>query len=258
MVGFVLAAKRVSRPLNLRAAPIAFGDHRADAVACKRRDAREQRVGIDPAFVRIAQRLPPRLAPVQRGGRRFVLGDANLSVCLEPAIVVDQFSDPVPEFERREKSEGHQRETGTARSDAAPARTPRYEEIFRQLASDIRDGRYPVGGKLPPELELCATFAASRHTVREAVRRLTEQGLIARRAGAGTLVLRRTKNGSASGSPRSSRNSRRSRCAARKPARWVSPTAMPASSSPAGTCQPAERSCWSLRPCSRTTGCATR
>ena len=80
--------------------------------------------------------------------------------------------------------------------DAAPAavRTPRYEEIYRQLVDDIRDGRYPVGGKLPPELELCTTFGVSRYTVREAVRRLTEQGLIARRAGAGTMVLRRTKS----------------------------------------------------------------
>ena len=78
---------------------------------------------------------------------------------------------------------------------AKPARTPRYEEIYRQLVGDIRDGRYPVGGKLPPERELCATFGASRHTVRDAVRRLTEQGLIARRAGAGTMVLRRTRSG---------------------------------------------------------------
>ena len=98
--GFVLAAKRVSRPLNLRAAPIAFGDQRADAVACKRRDAREQRVGIDPAFVRIAQRLPPRLAPVQRGGRCFVLGDANLSVCLEPAIVVERIGERIATIEQ--------------------------------------------------------------------------------------------------------------------------------------------------------------
>ncbi len=83
-----------------------------------------------------------------------------------------------------------------APQDAAPvpARTPRYEAIYRQLVSDIRDGHYPVGGKLPPELELCTTFGASRHTVREAVRRLTEQGLIARRAGAGTIVLRRTRS----------------------------------------------------------------
>jgi len=87
-------------------------------------------------------------------------------------------------------------EVGRARDAAATAaRTPRYEEIYRELVNDIRDGRYPVGGKLPPELELCTTFAASRHTVREAVRRLTEQGLIARRAGAGTMVLRRTRSG---------------------------------------------------------------
>ena len=94
------------------------------------------------------------------------------------------------------KNELSSRESGTPGEGAAPvARTPRYEEIHRQLVNDIRDGRYPVGGKLPPELELCATFAASRHTVREAIRRLTEQGLIARRAGAGTIVLRRTRSG---------------------------------------------------------------
>ncbi|MEO8305407.1 MAG: GntR family transcriptional regulator [Betaproteobacteria bacterium] len=93
------------------------------------------------------------------------------------------------------KSERAELESGQSRDAAAiPARTPRYVEIYRQLVSDIRDGRYPVGSKLPPELELCATFGASRHTVRDAVRRLTEQGLIARRAGAGTLVLRRTRS----------------------------------------------------------------
>jgi GntR family transcriptional regulator len=93
------------------------------------------------------------------------------------------------------KNESAGMESGHARVAAvATARTPRYEEIYRQLVGDIRDGRYPVGGKLPPELELCATFGASRYTVREAVRRLTEQGLIARRAGAGTMVLRRTRS----------------------------------------------------------------
>lgn len=94
------------------------------------------------------------------------------------------------------KSEVSAIESSAVREGAATAsRTPRYEEIHRQLVNDIRDGRYPVGSKLPPELELCTMFAASRHTVREAVRRLTEQGLIARRAGAGTVVLRRTRSG---------------------------------------------------------------
>jgi DNA-binding GntR family transcriptional regulator len=76
------------------------------------------------------------------------------------------------------------------------ARPPRYESIFRTLCADIAGGRYAVGGKLPPELELCAKFDASRHTIREAIRLLVEQGLIARRAGAGTVVLRRKHAGS--------------------------------------------------------------
>lgn len=82
-----------------------------------------------------------------------------------------------------------------ARADDLPARNTRYAEIFRALAHDIRSGRYPVGGRLPPELELCDAFGASRHTVREAIRRLTEMGLIVRRPGAGTIVLRRTRAG---------------------------------------------------------------
>jgi GntR family transcriptional regulator len=80
--------------------------------------------------------------------------------------------------------------------DAQPTRKPRYEQIYRALADDISAGRYPVGGKLPPELELCEMFDASRHTMREAIRLLTEQGLIARRPGAGTVVLRRKHSGS--------------------------------------------------------------
>ena len=75
------------------------------------------------------------------------------------------------------------------------ARVPRYEAIFRALRDAIREGRYPPGGKLPPELELCAQFRASRHTVREAIRRLADLGLISRKAGAGTTVLRRTARG---------------------------------------------------------------
>lgn len=80
-------------------------------------------------------------------------------------------------------------------ADDVPARNTRYAEIFRALAHDIRSGRYPVGGRLPPELELCDAFGASRHTVREAIRRLTDMGLIVRRPGAGTIVLRRSCSG---------------------------------------------------------------
>jgi len=74
-----------------------------------------------------------------------------------------------------------------------PARRTRYGEIFRALADGIRSGRYPVGGRLPTELELCASYGVSRHTVREAIRRLADQGLIARQPGVGSIVLRRTR-----------------------------------------------------------------
>ncbi|MBE0627257.1 MAG: GntR family transcriptional regulator [Burkholderiales bacterium] len=53
---------------------------------------------------------------------------------------------------------------------------------------DITSGRYPVGSLLPTELNLCTQFGVSRHTVREAVRRLQERGLVTRRRGIGTSV----------------------------------------------------------------------
>ena len=53
----------------------------------------------------------------------------------------------------------------------------------------IRLGTYPVGDLLPTETELMARYAASRQTVREALRIITEQGLIVRRAGLGSVVI---------------------------------------------------------------------
>lgn len=68
------------------------------------------------------------------------------------------------------------------------ARAPRYQQLTELLAREIRDGRYPVGSLLPPEPQLCQRFAVSRHTVREAVRLLCEQGLVSRHQGVGTRV----------------------------------------------------------------------
>jgi GntR family transcriptional regulator len=66
---------------------------------------------------------------------------------------------------------------------------PLYRLIATQIREEIARGDFPVGGLLPPETELCTRFAASRHTMREALRILTEQGLILRRAGAGSTVI---------------------------------------------------------------------
>jgi DNA-binding GntR family transcriptional regulator len=45
-----------------------------------------------------------------------------------------------------------------------------------------------VGGLLPTEAVLCRQFGVSRHTVREALRRLREAGLVSRHQGVGTRV----------------------------------------------------------------------
>lgn len=68
---------------------------------------------------------------------------------------------------------------------------PRYLQLAQTLINEIRSGRYAVGTFLPTEFDLCEQFGASRHTVREAVRRLVQMGLVDRQAGVGTRVLAR-------------------------------------------------------------------
>src|SRR5437868_13595121 len=68
-------------------------------------------------------------------------------------------------------------------------KTTRYLDIAAELQKAIRSGKYPVGDLLPTETELMARYAASRQTVREALRIITEQGLIVRRAGLGSVVI---------------------------------------------------------------------
>ena len=66
---------------------------------------------------------------------------------------------------------------------------PRYLQILGKLRERIADGAFPVGSHLPTEVELCGEFGVSRYTVREALRRLVEQGIIARRQGSGSEVI---------------------------------------------------------------------
>ncbi len=66
---------------------------------------------------------------------------------------------------------------------------PLYVQIAAKLRAQIADGSYPVGASLPTEAELSETFSTSRNTVREALRRLVEHGLIRRRQGSGSVVV---------------------------------------------------------------------
>ena len=78
---------------------------------------------------------------------------------------------------------------------ARPAKTPRYFEIFKALRADIGSGEFAVGALLPSEASLCARFAVSRFTVREALRRLQSDGMVSRIQGAGSRVLRDAPSG---------------------------------------------------------------
>lgn len=61
----------------------------------------------------------------------------------------------------------------------------RVSAIARVLHDNIMSGHYAPGDRLPSEADLCAHFAVSRPTLREALGRLTARGLLVARRGAG-------------------------------------------------------------------------
>jgi DNA-binding GntR family transcriptional regulator len=61
--------------------------------------------------------------------------------------------------------------------------------VSEELLARIADGTYAVGDRLPTEGELCATYGLARGTVRQALDRLQQLGMIDRRPGAGTRVV---------------------------------------------------------------------
>ena len=66
--------------------------------------------------------------------------------------------------------------------------------IAMVLRREILDGRYTYGDRLPAERNLAVYFGASRGTVREALRRLEDSHLVARRIGSGTFVQYRERS----------------------------------------------------------------
>jgi len=70
---------------------------------------------------------------------------------------------------------------------ASPAPTT-IDTVFETILADIVRGRYPPGARLPAERELARKLGASRPTLREALRRLTEWGLVEPRRGSGVVV----------------------------------------------------------------------
>lgn len=76
----------------------------------------------------------------------------------------------------------------TSAAFAQAAGKARYAVLAQSLVERINAGSYPVGSLLPTEMELCRQFGVSRTTVREAIRFLSDRGLVSRKAGVGTHV----------------------------------------------------------------------
>lgn len=68
---------------------------------------------------------------------------------------------------------------------------PKYLQLAQELIASIEAGRFQVGQMLPAESELCEAYGMSRITVRAAIQTLASQGLVSKKPGIGTVVLRK-------------------------------------------------------------------
>ncbi len=70
-------------------------------------------------------------------------------------------------------------------------RTPLVEELCEELSNKIRTGKYRANQWLPSERTLAAKMGVSRTALREALKRLESQGLVAVQHGVGVQVVNR-------------------------------------------------------------------
>ncbi|AND80116.1 MULTISPECIES: trehalose operon repressor [Streptococcus] len=66
----------------------------------------------------------------------------------------------------------------------------KYEQIYQQLEADILKGSYAIGDYLPSEAELAAAHSVSRDTIRKALALLAENGLIKKKHGSGSQIIK--------------------------------------------------------------------
>lgn len=69
-----------------------------------------------------------------------------------------------------------------------------YIGVRKRLEKLIDDGKYPPGGRLPPERELAELFSVSRPTIREAIIALEALQRVEVKTGSGVYVLDAPKN----------------------------------------------------------------
>lgn len=71
----------------------------------------------------------------------------------------------------------------------SPSQPPLFRQVAETIRERLRDGTYPVGIPLPGERALAEDFGVARVTVRSALARLQEEGLVTRLRGQGTLPI---------------------------------------------------------------------
>jgi len=71
---------------------------------------------------------------------------------------------------------------------ARNATSPRYARIEEDLRRQIGEGTLALGSRLPAEQELAQQYGVARMTVRQALGRLSDAGIVERRHGVGTFV----------------------------------------------------------------------
>ncbi|MEL6816974.1 MAG: GntR family transcriptional regulator, partial [Cyanobacteria bacterium J06598_3] len=71
---------------------------------------------------------------------------------------------------------------------AGPLAGPLYIQIAHQLRERIQDGSYKRDQQLPAEAKLAAQFGVNRHTLRQAIALLKQEGILRIERGRGTFV----------------------------------------------------------------------
>lgn len=72
-------------------------------------------------------------------------------------------------------------------TEGRPPASPLWAQVLEDLRGRIAAGEFP--DRFPGDVDLVAHYGVSRHTVREALRRLQADGLLERRRGRGSFVL---------------------------------------------------------------------
>lgn len=63
-----------------------------------------------------------------------------------------------------------------------------FERVTRQIREDIKEGKFPMGEKIPAEPELMLLYKVGRSTIREAIKTLSISGILKVQQGFGTVV----------------------------------------------------------------------